>query len=226
MPNPPPPKNPDGDVRAPARAQRRALVVEDQTTFRELLGELLEAAGFAVASCELGSEARALLAAGRFDLVLLDLMLPDMHGFELLDPLAGSGARFLVLTGHARPTVIKQATERGAQGVVTKGASLRELREAIDRVSAGGVYFCSETSRLLREASLEPERDDQLTSRQRQILRAVAGGASSKEIAVQLSLSEKTVANHRARIMERLGVHDVAGLTRYAVARGLIDPES
>ena len=219
------------------RRTRRALVVEDQTTFRELLSELLVGAGFSVEASASGAEAQALLEAGRsdsplvrgaahFDLVLLDLMLPDMHGFELLGQLAESGTRVLVLTAQARPSVIKEATERGAHAVVTKGASLRELREAIERAAHGGVYFCSETSRLLREATVQPERDEQLTSRQRQILRAVASGASSKEIAARLSLSEKTVANHRARIMERLGVHDVAGLTRYAIARGLIDPET
>lgn len=204
----------------------RALVVEDQTTFRELLAELLSAAGFAVEEAALGSEAVAQLESASFALVLLDLMLPDMHGFDLLARLTGGPTRVVVLTAQARPTVIKEATERGAHGVVTKGASLRELREAIDRVAAGGVYFCSETSRLLREASLEPERDEKLTSRQLQILRAVAAGQSSKEIGAQLGLSEKTVANHRARIMERLGVHDVASLTRYAIARGLIDSGS
>lgn len=205
-------------------SSKRALVVEDQTTFRELLVELLEAAGFVAHAAATGRDARALLQEGHYPLVLLDLGLPDEHGFQLLSALP-SGTRVVVLTAQARPTVIREATERGAHGVVTKGAPLRELREAIDRVSSGGVYFASETSRLLREASLEPERDERLTERQREILRAVASGQSSKEIAAQLSLSEKTVANHRARIMERLGVHDVAGLTRYAVAQGLIDPK-
>lgn len=208
----------------PDGSQRRALVIEDQTTFRELLAELLEAAGFAVYSAASGAEARPLLHSASPQLVILDLVLPDEHGFDLL-PLLPAGTRVVVLTAQARANVIREATERGVHGVVTKGAPLRELREAIDRVSHGGVYFASETSRLLREASLEPARDERLTERQRQILRGVASGRSSKEIAVQLSLSEKTVANHRARIMERLGVHDVAGLTRYALAQGLVDPE-
>jgi DNA-binding NarL/FixJ family response regulator len=203
---------------------KQALVVEDQTTFRELLVELLDAAGFHATAAATGEQARAFLSGQHYQLVLLDLVLPDEHGFQLLG-LLPSGTRVVVLTAQARPNVIREATERGVHGVVTKGAPLRELREAIDRVSNGGVYFASETSRLLREANLEPERDERLTERQREILRAVASGKSSKEIAAQLSLSEKTVANHRARIMERLGVHDVAGLTRYAVAQGLIDPK-
>ncbi len=215
------------DSSGPAAAQRRALVVEDQTTLRELLSELLSAeGGFEVTACASGAEARSWLEKLRFDLALLDLVLPDMHGFELLDALAGSGARVIVLTAQARPAVVREALAQGVHALVTKGAPLRELREAIDRVSHGGVYYSAETSRLLREAAVNPERDEQLTGRQREILRAVARGMSTKEIAALLSLSEKTVANHRARIMMRLGVHDVAGLTRYAVSLGLVDPET
>jgi DNA-binding NarL/FixJ family response regulator len=210
----------------PTTRERHALIVEDQTTLRELLEALLgEREGFLVQTSADGKSALEALERQRFDLVLLDLVLPDMHGFELLSRLAKSSARVLVLTAQARPAVVKEALERGAHAVVTKGAPLRELREAIDRVSAGGVYYSSESSALLREAAFTPSRDEQLTERQREILREVASGLSSKEIAVRLSISEKTVSNHRTRIMERLGMHDVASLTRYAVSLGLVDPE-
>lgn len=208
--------------------KKHALIIEDQTTLRELLVELLSGSfGFEVSACADGKSARELLAAQVFDLVLLDLVLPDIHGFELLSEVrtAPGKGRALVLTAQARPAIAREAMARGAHAVITKGAPLRELREAIDRVLAGGIYYCSETSRLLREAVAEPARDERLTERQRQILRAVARGLSSKEIASELALSEKTVANHRARIMERLGIHDVAGLTRYAVSLGLVDAE-
>lgn len=205
---------------------KRALIIEDQTTLRELLSELLEASlGYEVQAVATGAEAIALFSAQAFDIVLLDLVLPDTHGFQVLDELkrALHRPRALVLTAHARPAVVRDATARGAHAVITKGAPLRELREAIERVQAGGHYYCSETSRLLREAVSEPERSEQLTARQREILRAVARGMSTKEIASALSLSEKTVANHRSRIMDRLGVRDVAGLTRFAMTLGLID---
>jgi DNA-binding NarL/FixJ family response regulator len=209
------------------KRERYALVVEDQTTLRELLEALLsEREAFTVETAADGQSALAALERRAFDLVLLDLVLPDMHGFELLSRLAKSPARVLVLTALARPAVVKEALERGAHGVVTKGAPLRELREAIDRISSGGVYYSSESSALLREAACTPSRDEQLTERQREILRDVARGLSSKEIAARLSISEKTVSNHRTRIMERLGVHDVAGLTRYAVSLGLVDPDA
>jgi DNA-binding NarL/FixJ family response regulator len=209
------------------KRERYALVVEDQTTLRELLEALLsEREAFTVETAADGQSALAALEQRAFDLVLLDLVLPDMHGFELLSRLAKSPARVLVLTALARPAVVKEALERGAHGVVTKGAPLRELREAIDRISSGGVYYSSESSALLREAACTPSRDEQLTERQREILRDVARGLSSKEIAARLSISEKTVSNHRTRIMERLGVHDVAGLTRYAVSLGLVDPDA
>jgi DNA-binding NarL/FixJ family response regulator len=207
---------------------RVALVVEDQTTLRELLSELLEGTlKLHVVAASTGAEARAVLARGAVDLLLTDLVLPDDHGLELLR-LAKSlprPPRAVVLTAHARPQVVRDASELGAHAVVTKGAPLRELREAIERVLAGGVYYCTETMSLLRESMLAPERTEQLTERQREIVRAVARGQSTKEIASELGLSEKTVANHRTRIMERLGVHDVAALTRYAVAQGLVDPE-
>jgi DNA-binding NarL/FixJ family response regulator len=211
----------------PGREKRRALIVEDQTTLRELLSELLsDGAGYDVETSANGAEARRWLAQGRFALVLLDLMLPDMHGFELLPQLAAAGSRVVVLTAQARPAVVKDALARGVHAVVTKGAPLRELREAIDRVASGGIYYSTETSRLLHEAAVNPERDEQLTERQREVLRGVASGLSTKEIAARLSISEKTVTNHRTRIMERLGLHDVASLTRYAISLGLVDPDT
>jgi DNA-binding NarL/FixJ family response regulator len=207
---------------------KRALIVEDQTTLRELLEELFASVNYQTDSAGSGAEARALLAKTRFDLVLLDLVLPDAHGFELLAEIRAASrmTRVIVLTAHSRPAIVKEATARGAHGVVTKGAPLRELREAIDRVAAGGIFYCSETSRLLHEASVTPECDQQLTARQREVVRLVASGMSTKDIATRLVLSEKTVTNHRTRIMERLGVRDVAGLTRYAIAQGLVDAES
>lgn len=207
---------------------RHALVIEDQTTFRELLVELLSASGrYKVTACANGADARAELQSTRFDLVLLDLVLPDVHGLELLNELRfHRRLRIVVLTAHSRPAVVKAVVEGGAHGVVTKGAPLSELKEAIERVMAGGAYYCTETSALLHQSAKEPEQSERLTERQLQILRAVAQGRTTREIAEDLKLSEKTVSNHRARIMERVGARDVASLTRYAVARGLIDPVS
>jgi DNA-binding NarL/FixJ family response regulator len=208
--------------------RRRALIVEDQTTFRELLSEVLHGSGnYEVTTCATGAEARAALQRARFNLVLLDLVLPDVHGLELLHSLRlNRSLRVVVLTAHSRPAVVKSVIEAGAHGVLTKGAPLRELREAIDRVMSGGVFYCTETSRLLHQSTAVPEQTERLTSRQLQILRAVAQGKTTREIAESFELSEKTVSNHRANIMERVGVRDVASLTRYAVARGLIDPVS
>lgn len=214
----------DGQSAAP----RKALIIEDQTTLRELLETLLESIQYRVESAGNGAEARALFTGERFDLVLLDMVLPDAHGLDLLSEIRATPRppRIIVLTGHSRPAIVKEAIGRGVHGVVTKSAPLRELREAIDRVAAGGVFYCSETSLLLRKAAVSPERDDRLTARQREVVRLVASGMSTKEIASRLDLSEKTVTNHRTRIMERLGVRDVAGLTRYAIANGLVDAES
>jgi DNA-binding NarL/FixJ family response regulator len=221
-----PPGGRQGEGSTPPR--RRALIIEDQTTFRELLSEVLHGSGnYEVTTCATGAEARAALQRARFDLVLLDLVLPDVHGLELLDALRlNRSLRIVVLTAHSRPAVVKSVIEAGAHGVLTKGAPLRELREAIDRVITGGVYYCTETSRLLHESTAVPEQTERLTARQLQILRAVAQGKTTREIAESFGLSEKTVSNHRTHIMERVGARDVASLTRYAVTRGLIDPAS
>ena len=131
--------------------EKRALIVEDQTTLRDLLSELLASLNFQVEAVSTAAEARTCLAGATFQIVLLDLVLPDEHGLELLTDLRSMSGRprVLILTAHARPSVVRDAIARGAHAVITKGAPLRELREAIDRVGGGGIFYCSETSRLL-----------------------------------------------------------------------------
>jgi DNA-binding NarL/FixJ family response regulator len=200
-------------------------VVEDQTTFRELVAELLAGQwAYDVVGAASAAEALAAIERRRHDLVVLDLVLPDGHGLDVLDALRTAWPRtpVVVLTAQSRPTVVRRLVELGVQGIVTKGAPLRELREALDHVAHGGMYRCSETQRL-RQADPADAGGAELTARQLQILREVASGKTSKEIAAALGLSTKTVINHRARIMDRLGVRDVAGLTRYAIAHGLVD---
>ncbi len=205
-----------------------ALVVEDQTILREMLVELLEADGrFAsVASCGSAEQAVEAVASGSFDLAVLDLMLPDGHGLDVLAELrkARPRCRSLVLTSHDRPEVVHAAVKAGARGVVMKGAPLRELRECVDRVLGGGVHHCPVSAALLHDSIGSGTTEEPLSARERQVLQRVASGASTKQIASQLGIREKTVSNHRAAIMKKLGIHDIAGLTRYALRRGLVGP--
>lgn len=205
-----------------------ALVVEDQTIVREMLTELLQQDSRFVAVLSVGSahEVREAAERARPDLAILDVMLPDGHGLDLLDEFRRRfpRARVVVLTAHSSVEIAHRAAKLGAHGIVMKGASLGELRMAVDRVLAGGIYHCAATAKLLQSSIANPPRPDPLSRRQRQILQLVARGASSKEIALELGLSEKTVSNHRAAIMRKLGIHDVAGLTRYALREGLVEP--
>ena len=207
----------------------RVAIVEDQTIFRELLAEMLTADGAVDVVAQL-SAGRPVLDACResgVDMVILDAVLPDISGLEVLQQLLHfrRGLKVLVVTAHARPALVHRATELGARGCVSKETPLDELRVGIRHVLAGGTFYCSTTSALLAEAVKSDGKREQLTPRQRQVVQYVAQGRSSREIAGLLDISVRTVENHRLQIREALGVNDVAGLTRYAIEHGLVEPK-
>lgn len=214
----------------PTHSAPRVVLIEDQTIFRELLAALLGADGRYVVVEQVGTGREALPACQRAlpDLVILDAVLPDSSGLEVLGELLSwqSRLKVLMVTAYARPPLVKQAIHLGARGFVTKATSLSELNLAVERVLAGQRYLCSETSALLAEAVEHQKGESALTERQREIVRLVAQGLSSKEIASTLGITEKTVNNHRLQIRERLDLHDVASLTRYAIEQGFIEPKA
>ncbi|HEY6561252.1 MAG TPA: response regulator transcription factor [Polyangiaceae bacterium] len=201
------------------------LIVDDQTVFREMLAEVLMASGMDVV-CQAGTGEDAIRECQRLQptVVVLDVVLPDTTGLDVLGALRRAGCRshVLLVTAQEAPGVVREGVERGARGVVMKNAPLRELKEAIQRVAAGGVYFCSSASGLLHDG-IQQGPSATLSARERQILLLVARGLTSKEIAAQLGVAEKTVNNHRANIRAKLHVRDVAGLTRYAISQGMIE---
>lgn len=211
-------------------AGTRVILIEDQTTFRELLSEVLTATLGCEIVGQLSEGGRAVEECQKLkpDLVILDALLPDINGVEVLSNLMGwhTGLPVIMVTAHAKPALVRQSVEAGARGFVTKGTPLSELREAILRVLRGGRYYCSEASSLLAEALRHPETQTDLTKRQREILRLVATGLSSRDIAEQLTISQKTVDNHRLQIREKLGLHDVASWTRYAIEHGYIEAKA
>jgi DNA-binding NarL/FixJ family response regulator len=205
------------------------VIVEDQTIFRELLAEVLGAEGVYRILGQF-SEGRAALAGCRSllpDVVILDAVLPDVSGLDVLAGLreAMPLVSVLMVTAHERPALVQEAVRLGAKGFVTKGTPLSELREGVRRVAARGTYFCSITSAILAENVVAPPPSLELSPRQRQIVALVARGLSSKEIAGELSISTKTVDNHRLHIRERLKLHDIASITRYAIQQGLVEPK-
>jgi DNA-binding NarL/FixJ family response regulator len=206
------------------------VLVEDQTIFRELLAEVLTAEGGYTILGQFREGLTAIEACSSRlapDLVILDAVLPDLNGLDVLAKLLAlrPGLSVMMVTAHERPPLVQDAVRLGARGFVTKGTPLRELREGIRRVAERGTYFCSVTSAILAQNLKSPPSEAELSPRQRQIVQLVARGLSSKEIADELSISVKTVANHRLQIRERLELHDIASITRYAIERGLVEPK-
>ncbi|MEM9227954.1 MAG: response regulator transcription factor, partial [Verrucomicrobiota bacterium] len=122
--------------------------------------------------------------------------------------------------------VVKKVLEAGIEGFIEKDANLDELEIAIEKIVAGQSYFGPRIVDIMREIMVNPNQGDsleELTPRERQVLQLIAESCTSKEIAVKLDISVKTADTHRANLMKELGVHDVAGLTRQALAFGLVD---
>ncbi|GAA4406344.1 response regulator transcription factor [Quisquiliibacterium transsilvanicum] len=165
------------------------------------------------------------------DLVITDLSMPRMNGIRAIAALREShpGLRILVMSMHDTADFVQGALRSGADGYVLKDASASELGRAIEAVMCGESYLAPRASSRvlagLRPAGARGAGDEELTPRQGEVLVRIARGASTKEIAFDLGLSPKTVEAHRARLMERLGIDDIAGLTLYAVRKGLVDPE-
>lgn len=173
-----------------------------------------------------GESALRLTASLRPDVLLLDISLADMSGLQVLRQLRTSqpATRVVVLSMHSESAYVSEARRSGAAGYLLKDAAPAELESALQTVMGGDHYLSPAIARHLADAPPAGEADELLTARQRQILKLIAEGRSTKEIAYDLELSVKTVETHRAQIMERLQIRDVPGLTRYAIRCGLIVP--
>jgi len=180
-----------------------------------------------------GREALSLIESLRPDLAVVDITIPGLNGLEVAirAKSVSPGTKVLILSMHAGEAYVAQALRAGVAGYLLKEAADDDLPMAIKAVSRGDVYLSPKISkqvveRYVQSSSAAPDPLAGLTTRQREILQLVAEGKSSKEIAVLLDLSVKTVESHRGQIMERLGVHDVTGLVRFAIRVGLVSPES
>jgi len=178
-----------------------------------------------IAEARDGSELLALLAGLKPDLVMTDISMPGMDGITAIAEIHDRHpeVKVLVLSMYDTVDFVKRATANGACGYLMKDAPPFELEQAVRSVMTMGSYFSPSIAQRLMQPS-EPSVNEELTQRQIQILKLIAQGRASKEIAFELGLSSKTVDVHRARIMDRLGLSDIASLTRYAVRKGLIKP--
>jgi DNA-binding NarL/FixJ family response regulator len=159
------------------------------------------------------------------DIVMTDISMPRMDGIAAISQIHARHpqVRMLVLSMYDTVDFVKRAVASGACGYLMKDAPPFELEQAVRSVMATGSYFSPAIAQRLLQPS-EPTIDDELTIRQIEILKLIAQGRASKEIAFELGLSPKTVDVHRARIMERLRLNDIASLTLYAVRKGLVKP--
>jgi DNA-binding NarL/FixJ family response regulator len=176
-----------------------------------------------VAEARDGKELIALVESLLPDVVMTDISMPGMDGITAISEIHGKHpqVRMLVLSMYDTVDFVKRAVANGACGYLMKDAPPFELEQAVRSVMATGSYFSPAIAQRLLQPS-EPTVDDELTHRQVEILKLIAQGRASKEIAYELGLSPKTVDVHRARIMERLHLNDIASLTRYAVRKGLV----
>lgn len=212
----------------------RVLLADDHTLVRAGIRSLLETMEEVevVAECGEGHEALELVERHRPDVALLDIGMPGMNGIEIARRASRAAPRtkVVILSMYDDKTHVRQAIRAGVAGYLLKGAAVAELPLAIAAVTQGQTYLTPKISRmvldgLLTEERLEADPLEGLTQRQREILQLVAEGRSTKEIAGMLDVSVKTIETHRARLMERLDIHDVPGLVRFAIRSGLVSSE-
>jgi DNA-binding NarL/FixJ family response regulator len=210
----------------------RVLLADDHTLVRAGIRALLVAMPQVDVVAEAADGEAALQLALRLqpDLVLMDIAMKGMNGLQATACLREQlpGARVIILSMHATADYVQQALRAGAVGYLLKDAATLELELALAAVRRGDTYLSPGVAAQIVEGFLLHDKaasDVALTPRQGEILRLIVAGQSTKEIAFQLQLSGKTVDTHRAQLMDRLGIRDVAGLVRYAIRTGLIDAE-
>jgi len=212
----------------------RVLLADDHTLVRTGIKSMLETLEgvTVVAESGEGRETLELIAKHRPDVALVDITMPGLNGIEVATRAAKESprTRVVILSMHAGEMYVARALKAGVAGYLLKDAAPDELPMALRAVASGEVYLSPAISKqvvevLRRRTEGEPEPLEGVTPRQREILQLIAEGRSMKEIAAILEVSVKTVEGHRAQLMDRLDIHDVAGLVRFAIRAGLVSPD-
>jgi DNA-binding NarL/FixJ family response regulator len=206
----------------------RIYLVDDHAIMRDGLRIVLETAGHEVIG-EAAGPTPALADLGRLmpDVVLLDLRLGQRSGFELLAELQRRGLqlRVIVLTMSDQPRHVAEALRLGAWGYLLKGSASSEVLQAVETVASGRRFLSPQAAEfaasVLTDAGARPA-EESLSPRERQILLMVAQGATSNAIGEAMHLSPKSVDTYRSRLMKKLGLHDIAGIVKWAIREGLI----
>jgi DNA-binding NarL/FixJ family response regulator len=215
--------------------QITVLLAEDHMIVREGFRKMLEAEEDfqIVGEAQDGRKAVALAKKFHPDVVLMDIAMPLLNGLEATRQILKNhpAAKVLMLSAHSDDAYVKNATDSGAMGFLLKQTSAHEVCRAIREVQKGKTFFSPEISR--RQNRLNPQQPSragkfkkkiaQLTSREMEVLQLIAEGKANKESAAELGIGIKTVEKHREHLMEKLDIHDTAGLTRYAISAGIIE---
>ena len=215
-----------------ASRETRVLLADDHNLVRAGVRRILEAhPGLrVVGEVADGAAALALIAREPVDILVLDLSMPGMDGFETLRRVRTlkPDLKVLVLSMHADAEYVARAVREGANGYLLKDSAVQDLVRAIETVRAGGVYHSPEVQRelteMVRGRTAVPGPLDELTAREREVLRCIAEGLGTRDIAEKFGISARTVETHRANLMRKLTVHSVAQLVRIAIREGLIGP--
>ena len=211
------------------------LLAEDHAIVRQGLIALLKLDGSfqLVGEAKTGREAVALAQSLRPDIILMDIAMPVLNGLEATRQIraANPAAKVIVLSAHSDEVYVEKMIEAGVAGFLEKQSSAEILTKAIHEVAKGRSFFSPAIARRLQNNPSKPRDRDgllkanasRLTSRETEVLQLVAEGSANKQVAAELGISIKTVEKHRQHLMDKLNIHDTAGLTRYAISNGVIE---
>lgn len=211
-----------------AMVKTRILIVDDHSVVREGLCALLMAEEDmeVVGQAQDGREGVAMALKTKPDVVVMDLSMPVLNGLEATRRILKSlpETRVIVLTSYQNDESVGELIKAGAAGYLTKTSAAHDLCQAVREVRRGRQFYSSAVAQILKEKERTSRlpKGGQLTERETQVLQLIADGLPNKAIAAELGISIKTVEKHRQAVMSKLNIHEAAGLTRYAIAKGVL----
>lgn len=206
----------------------RVLLADDHQLVRESVRALLEKHGIEViADVGDGRQALALAKQLRPDVAVLDLAMPGLNGVDCARQMRRDvpDTKIVLLTMHREEQYLTESLRAGVSGYLLKTQVAQDLVRAIGEVLQGGICICPQLSQVLVDVSLGRTQPsvELLTPREREVLQLVCEGSTSKEVAATLGMSVRTAETHRARIMQKLDIHEIAGLVHYAIRHGVVE---